>query len=135
MGHNSDEIFMYHFFFILRGSHNRSSELSFILIEECSCLPHTRCLAGSKLLTGGDLIQIWQFMSTSRRDGHDHEEEGSNPVLFHLGAGGNNMDPEEEAFNQRLSHAVDPEHYEVLGNPGTWDCVWKTRSVSRRRGG
>ncbi|KAL8625455.1 hypothetical protein ACOMHN_018600 [Nucella lapillus] len=88
-------------------------------------------MEGSKLLTGGDLIQIWQFVPKPKGPGEDErEEEGPHRVLFHLGATGNAADPDDEALNQRLYHAVDPQHYDMLQNPGVWECVWKIKPAT-----
>ena len=83
---------------------------------------------GSKLLTGGDLIQIWQFIPKNRYP--EGEEGGSRRVHFHLGGDpGNNADIDEDALNQRISHAIDPLHFDIVHDPGMWDCVWKCKWV------
>ncbi|XP_076465247.1 dmX-like protein 2 isoform X2 [Babylonia areolata] len=90
-------------------------------------------MEGSKLLTGGDLIQIWQFMPKNKGSPteEEREEEGSHKVLFHLGGGmGSAADPDDDGLSQRICHAVDPQHYDVLHNPGVWECVWKTKPAT-----
>ena len=84
---------------------------------------------GSKLLTGGDLIQIWQFVPKNRHPPGESEgdEEGPRRVHFQLGDPGFSADVDDEALNQRLSHAIDPQHYDISHDPGIWDCVWKCK--------
>lgn len=85
---------------------------------------------GSKLLTGGELIQIWQLTPDKGGQGDtETEEPGTKRVHFSLGDSSiaGSGDPEEDAFTQRLSHVLDPAHHGLAHDPGTWQCVWKCR--------
>nr|KAG5690689.1 hypothetical protein BaRGS_013475 [Batillaria attramentaria] len=86
-------------------------------------------MEGSKLLTGGELIQIWQLVQKSKPGPGDGEadDSGSRRVHFHLGDNVSMADPDDEALNQRLSFALDPMHHDLIHDPGIWECVWKCR--------
>ncbi|XP_070175544.1 dmX-like protein 2 isoform X2 [Littorina saxatilis] len=86
-------------------------------------------MEGSKLLTGGDLIQIWQLVPKNKPD-VEGEDGASRHVHFHLGEPGAAVDTDDEALNQRFSHAIDPEHYDIIPDPGTWECVWKCKPAT-----
>lgn len=80
-------------------------------------------------MTGGELIQIWQFVPQEKEDPAvgDGEEGGGRHVHFSLGEPATTADPEEDAYNLRLSHAIDPVHHELHREPGNWECVWKCK--------
>ncbi|CAL1529694.1 unnamed protein product [Lymnaea stagnalis] len=81
---------------------------------------------GSRLLTGGEYIQIWEFI-------HNTPPTPSAPqkVSFTLGVG--HCD-EDDPVAQRLVQAIaDPDHYNdhpTEPDPGSWECVWKTKPAS-----
>ncbi|PVD19781.1 hypothetical protein C0Q70_20272 [Pomacea canaliculata] len=90
-------------------------------------------MEGSKLLTGGELIQIWQLTPDKGGQGDtETEEPGTKRVHFSLGDSSiaGSGDPEEDAFTQRLSHVLDPAHHGLVHDPGTWQCVWKCRPAT-----
>ncbi|ESO86706.1 hypothetical protein LOTGIDRAFT_235301 [Lottia gigantea] len=78
-------------------------------------------MEGSKLLTGGDSICIWQFEMNER-----NEDEGSNKkVQFSLGT-----DDEDPLINQ-LSHALHGDNKDTLTHgPGSWQCVWRCKPAT-----
>lgn len=91
-------------------------------------------LDGSKLLTGGELIQIWQFVPKQKQHHGEGEGEGEDglgrKVHFQLGEPGTTHDPDEEELSKRLSHALDGQLHDLAHEAGTWDCVWKCKPAT-----
>ncbi|XP_035825075.1 dmX-like protein 2 [Aplysia californica] len=90
---------------------------------------YVRCLSwnveGSRLLTGGEVIQIWEFVNSSP------VPVASAKVQFHLGSV---MGEEDDPVTQRLVQAIaDPDYltdHQGEPEPGAWECVWKTKPAS-----
>ncbi|XP_071118494.1 dmX-like protein 2 isoform X1 [Haliotis cracherodii] len=81
-------------------------------------------MEGSKLLTGGEVIQIWQM---SHRDPSE-EDASSKRVQFSVGpSGGEDDDP----IHTHFSHVMHPEKERSFEPHVTeWDSVWKCKPSS-----
>ena len=82
-------------------------------------------LSGSRLLTGGDVIQMWEFLNQPTVTAGP--QSPTHKVQFHLGAvGGEDEDP----VTQRLVHAITDPDYSTdhqQTDLGSWECVWKIK--------
>ncbi|GFS07033.1 DmX-like protein 2 [Elysia marginata] len=91
-----------------------------------------RCLSwnveGSRLLTGGEIIQMWEFSNQPAPTAAP--QSPTHKVQFHLGAAGGE---EDDPVTQRLVHAIaDPDHItdQQQTDLGAWECVWKIKPAS-----
>ena len=80
-------------------------------------------LIGTRLLSGGDVIQIWEFIKDGGGDGSETSAP-TGKVHFTLGEDEESVNP----VTQRLVQAfADQDLPELESEPGIWECVWKIR--------
>ncbi|XP_059145859.1 dmX-like protein 2 isoform X3 [Physella acuta] len=79
---------------------------------------------GSRLLTGGEYIQMWEFV-------HNAPPPPATPqkVSFTLGVG--HCDDDDPVTHRLVQAIADPDHVtDLQPDPGSWECVWKTKPAS-----
>ncbi|KAH9503228.1 DmX-like protein 1 [Bulinus truncatus] len=78
---------------------------------------------GSRLLTGGEYIQMWEFI-------HSAPPPSALPQKVSFTLGVSHCD-EDDPVTQRLVQAIaDPDHindHQTEPDPGSWECVWKIK--------
>ncbi|XP_050401312.1 dmX-like protein 1 [Patella vulgata] len=80
-------------------------------------------MEGSKLLTGGENISIWQFEMADNTD--DDVEPNNRKVQFSLGT------EDDDPIVQQLSHVVHGNTKDLFYHgPGSWQCVWKCKPAT-----
>ncbi|KAK6180445.1 hypothetical protein SNE40_012599 [Patella caerulea] len=80
-------------------------------------------MEGSKLLTGGENICIWQFEMMDTTD--EDVEPQNRKVQFSLGT------EDDDPIVQQLSHVVHGNNKDLLYHgPGSWECVWKCKPAT-----
>ncbi|XP_041373660.1 dmX-like protein 2 isoform X2 [Gigantopelta aegis] len=80
-------------------------------------------MEGSKLLTGGELIQLWQMCEQETPE----EDHPPRRVQFSVGVGPDDDEPLHQELRHALHHerdAVDTHH------PTEWESVWKCRPAT-----
>ena len=107
--------------------------------HEALILHVTIYFAGSRLLTGGDYIQVWEFVPTTPDPSLDTNHDPSRPVAseepqtskvsFHLG--GAREDDFHNPVTYRLVQTLNehdlPQDAQYDGEAGGWECVWRVR--------
>ncbi|XP_055901191.1 dmX-like protein 2 isoform X3 [Biomphalaria glabrata] len=81
---------------------------------------------GSRLLTGGEYIQMWEFI-------HSAPPLPTVPQKVSFTLGVSHYD-EDDPVNQRYVQAIaDPDHvneHQAEPDPGSWECVWKIKPAT-----